>query len=151
MKRLIAVLLTAGLLLLVGCSTDTYSQESTLSTFKLKNVSSIQLAGVNHAMDEMVEVDIYPDTAGTSYNDLVSLVTGKKLDTCPTDQFENCYVMYTINTGETVKIYPANDGSPYICLFTLNPQQAKYLELEQQDFDRIVKIIEDNGIHVTDS
>jgi hypothetical protein len=82
------------------------------------------------------------------YTKLVQLVQGEKLVQCPTSNFGLCIITYTIVTGETVKVYPANDGSNYICLFSINPSISRYLQLPEESMKEIHRILEANNIQV---
>ena len=147
-------LLSAGLILvllitMVGCSADTFTPESTSSKFKLKKVSAITLHGPDTTGEnsEGVKIEIQQNK-GTDFTRLVTLIEGKKLDTCPTMDFGLCYLTFSFTQGESTKVYPANDGSNYVCLYSLNPAVAKYLELPQKDMEELTAIIEKYQIEV---
>ncbi|MBR3844720.1 MAG: hypothetical protein IKM39_04360 [Clostridia bacterium] len=147
MKRFILTLcLILTVSLLTGCGGNSYSQESTSKKFELSNVSLITLSGPNHQASEGTTVDLQPGQG--DYTKLVQLVTGEKLSECPTNNFGLCWITYTINTGETVKVYPANDGSNYVCLYSLNPAVGKYMQLPEETMAEIQKIFEINNIQV---
>ncbi len=148
MKRRLCIL-TALLVLavLTACSTDTYTQQSTLPDFKLKNVSEVTLYGPDSNGSEGIEIAL-SNTGGADYTRLVQLVQGRKQETCETADFGLCYIAYSFTTGETVKVYPANDGSPYVCLFSLNDRVARYLTLPEADMAELTAIMEKYGIQV---
>lgn len=148
MKRCVNLLLS--LLLIVSlccCSADTYTSASTSRTFKLKNVASITLSGPDGETQEGTQVIITPDS-GLHYTRLVQMIEGEKLTECETKNFGLCYISFTFTTGETTKIYPANDGSDYLCLYSLNPATAKYLKLSEDTMDELISIFESYKIQV---
>ena len=57
-------------------------------------------------------------------------------------------ITYTTKYDEEIKAYPANDGSNYIQLYSLNELTCKYLELDGKDMKTIVDVFERNGIIV---
>lgn len=141
--KLIACLLLVGFLM--GCGNQ-YSPDSKSKTFKLKNVSLITLYGPSNYTSEGISVDIAPGIG--TYTTLLELVTGERLTECPTDNFGPAHILYTINSEETVKVYPATDGSNYVCLYSLNLSLAQYLELPADSMKQIIGIMEANGIEV---
>ncbi len=143
MKRIFACLLIIALL--VGCG-NSYSAESLSKNFELSDVASITLSGPNEQDSEGTSIELTPGQG--DYAKLVQLVAGEKLTECPTDAFGLCVITYNINTGETVKVYPANDGSHYVCLFSLNPTVGRYLELPRESVEEIRRILETNQIQV---
>lgn len=148
MKRILLLLLTLTVAISVcSCSADTYTQESTSKKFKLKNVSAISLYGPSTENNEGIQIDLNA-TNGTDFTRLVQLVQGSKLTECETDNFGLCYISYSFTTGETVKVYPANDGSHYMCLYSLNGQLARYLSLSEENMEEIVNIFEKYQIQV---
>ncbi len=147
-------ILSAGLILvllitMVGCSADTFTPESTSSKFKLKKVSAITLHGPDTTGEnsEGVKIEIQQNK-GTDFTRLVTLIQGKKQDTCPTLDFGMCYFTFSFTQGQPTKVYPANDGSNYVCLYSLNPAVAKYLELPEEDMEELIAIIEKYQIQV---
>ncbi len=144
MKRLLICILLFAVVL-VGCGNQ-YSPESTSKNFSLSKVSSISLSGPNATNSEGTSVELKPGQG--DYAKLVELVQGEKLSQCPTINFGLCYITYTISTGETVKVYPANDGTNYVCLFSINPSISRYLELPEDAIKEITRIFEANNIQV---
>ncbi len=143
MKRLFICVLTIAFL--VGCGSS-YSADSMAKKFELTDVASITLSGPDATQEEGSAIELKPGQG--DYAKLVQLVQGEKLLQCPTQDFGLCLITYTINTGETVKVYPANDGSNYVCLFSLNPAVGRYLELPAQSVQEIRRILETNNIQV---
>lgn len=143
MKRVILCLVIMALL--VGCG-GSYSAESTSKKFQLKNVTLVTLTGPNAQSSDGTSVELTPGQG--DYAKLVQMVKGEKLDQCPTDSFGLCIITYTINDSETVKVYPANDGSNYVCLFSINPSVSRYLELPQESMEEIQRIMETNQIQM---
>ncbi len=141
MKRFFACILI--LCLLTACSG--YLPDDTASYFKLTNVASITLRSPNNLTNEGTSIELKPGQA--HYTQLVELIQGEKLDTCPTnDDFLECVIDYTINTGDVVKVYIDLDGTNYVSLFSVNPAVAKYLELPQEDMAKIREILKSHGI-----
>ncbi len=143
MKRLLICILVIALL--VGCG-GSYAADSTSKKFKLDDVSLITLSGPNATDSEGTSIQLEPGQG--DYTKLVQLVQGEKLTQCPTQNFGLCIITYTINTGETVKVYPANDDSNYVCLFSINPSISRYLELPTESIKEIRRIFETNNIQV---
>ncbi len=143
MKRLFICILIIALL--AGCGSS-YSAESTAKKFKLDDVSLVTLSGPNTSTNEGTSVELKPGQG--DYAKLVQLVQGEKLEQCPTQEFGLCIITYTINTGETIKVYPANDQSNYVCLFSINPAISRYLELPAESMNEIRRILETNYIQV---
>ncbi len=143
MKRIFICILVIALL--VGCG-GSYAVDSTSKNFKLDDVSLITLSGPNATDSEGTSVELEPGQG--DYTKLVQLVQGEKLIQCPTAEFGLCIITYTINTGDTVKVYPANDGSNYVCLFSINPSVSRYLELPEESAKEIRRILEANNIQV---
>ena len=143
MKRLFICILIISLL--VGCG-GSYSAESTSKNFKLDDVSLISLSGPNAIDSQGTSVELKPGQG--DYSKLVQLVQGEKLSECPTQEFGLCIITYTIDTGETVKVYPANDGSDFVCLFSINPSVSRYLKLPAESMKEIHRILEANNIQV---
>lgn len=145
-KTLLCLLLIISLLFcFVGCK-NKYSPDSKSKTFELSNVSSVTLSGPSSVSSEGITVEIAPGKG--NYTKLVELVQGERLMACPTQNFGFCIITYNINTEETVKVYPANDGSNYVCLYSLNPTDAQYLELPEASMKELCSILESNGIQV---
>ena len=143
MKRILISILVIALL--VGCG-GSYAVDSTSKNFKLDDVSSVTLSGPNAVANEGTSVTLEPGQG--DYTKLVQLVQGEKLVQCPTSNFGLCIITYTIVTGETVKVYPANDGSNYVCLFSINPSISRYLQLPEESMKEIHRILEANNIQV---
>lgn len=143
MKRIILSILVIALL--VGCG-GSYAVDSTSKKFKLDDVSLVTLSGPNAQKSEGTSIQLSPGQG--DYAKLVQLVQGEKLTQCPTDNFGLCIITYTIITGETVKVYPANDDSNYVCLFSINPTISRYLELPAESMKEIRRIFETNNIQV---
>ena len=150
MKKLICVGLILTLLFtLMGCSSDTFTPNSTSSKFKLKKVSGITLHGPDASGQNAEGVEIaIEQNKGTDFNRLVTIIGGKKLDSCDTKSFGLCYITFPFTEGDPTKVYPANDGSNFVCLYSLNPAVGKYLELPEEDMKELVQIIEKYKIQV---
>lgn len=141
MKRLLLCILV--ITLLAGCG-GSFAVEDVNKNFKLRNVSTVTLSGPNSTDSEGTSIELQPGKG--DYTTLVQLVKGERLTQCPTDSFGLSVITYTIVNGETVKVYPANDGSNYICLFSLNPTIAQYLEITEESMKEIHRILEANNI-----
>ena len=151
MKKLWSVILVAVLLLtaLCSCSTDTYTENSKSKNFLLKNVVSVTLSGpASQTGGDNAEV-ILDSQNGQQFTDFVDKVKGKKLDELPESHFFGMALMtFTTKYDEEIKAYPANDGSNYIQLYSLNQDTCKYLELSKEDMNTLVSVFEANGITV---
>lgn len=149
MKRILAAVLALCMtFVFTGCSKDTYTQNSTSKKFKLKNVVAIELSAPGTALEDNISVSLTA-SSGQDFVDLITLVTGKKLDSLPKrHDFGLAVITYTTKYDETVKTYPATDGSNYICLFSLNTDACKYLELPEQSMAVVKKALKNNGIDI---
>jgi hypothetical protein len=150
MKKWISLLIfPLAFCLLTACTYDTFTVNSTANKFKPKTVTSIVLAGpdVTGQKEDGIEVELTAD-GNANFAQLMQLIQGKKTDTCETDAFGLCYVNFTFSSGDETKVYPANDGSNYICLYSLNPQLARYIALEEEEMNQVVAILEGAGIQV---
>ncbi len=146
MKRIFAALLALLLAALCGCSADTYTVNSRSANFKLKNVAGITLAGPGGDSADGTQVELSPGSA--EYEAVVRLVQGKKQTECETESFGLCYLNFTFTTGDAVKVYPANDGSNWLCLYSLNPAVARYLLLPAEDMAELAALFETYEIQV---
>lgn len=150
MKKFICIIAVLAVVLsLTACSTDTYSESSKSSNFLLKNVVSVKLSGPGTEIggdDTEVTLD---SESGQQFNDFITLVKGEKLDSIPESHiFGMALITYTTKYDEQIKAYPANDGSNYIQLYSLNTMTCKYLELSEGDMQNLVSVFERNGISV---
>ncbi|MBR4868735.1 MAG: hypothetical protein IKU10_06225 [Clostridia bacterium] len=150
MKKFLCIGLIVTLLFsLVGCSSDTFTPNSTSTKFKLKKVTEITLHGPDPTGQSVEGITItLEQNKGTDFNRLTSLIGGKKLDTCETNSFGLCYLTFNFSQGDPTKVYPANDGSNYVALYSINPAVAKYLELPEKDMKELISIIEKYKIQV---
>ena len=150
MKKILVIV--SGLVLVItlaSCSTDTYNMSSKSTNFLLKNVVSVTLSGPGTEIGGDNTEVVLDSQSGQQFNDFVSLVKGKKLDELPEPhQFGMALITYTTKYDEEIKAYPANDGSNYIQLYSLNELTCKYLELDGKDMKTIVDVFERNGIIV---
>lgn len=134
---------------LCSCSTDTYTESSKSKNFLLKNVVSVTLSGpATQTGGDNTEVTLDSQN-GQQFVDFVDKVKGEKLDSLPESHFFGMALMtFTTKYGEEVKAYPANDGSNYIQLYSLNENTCKYLEIPEDDMKTLTQIFESNGISV---
>lgn len=150
MKKILVIVSVLVLVItLASCSTDTYNMSSKSTNFLLKNVVSVTLSGPGTEIGGDNTEVVLDSQSGQQFNDFVSLVKGKKLDELPeSHQFGMALITYTTKYDEEIKAYPANDGSNYIQLYSLNELTCKYLELDGKDMKTIVDVFERNGIIV---
>ncbi len=141
------ILMIVMLFCFAGCSTDTYSQSSTSKNFKLKRVVSVELSGPAKTLDgEKSSVTLTSDN-GQVFADFITLVKGKKLNSIPEKHtFGLAVITYTTQYDEIIKAYPAVDGSNYVCLYTLNEDFCKYLELPDETMEKIRNAFKTNSI-----
>ena len=86
---------------------------------------------------------------GQQFVDFVEKVKGEKLDSLPESHFFGMALMvFTTKYGEEIKAYPANDGSNYIQLYSLNQNTCKYIEIPEEDMKLLTQAFESNGISV---
>ena len=143
---IMAVLLAAAL---CSCSTDTYTESSKSKNFLLKNVESVTLSGPAAQTGGDNTVVVLNSQNGQQFVDFVEKVKGEKLDSLPDSHFFGMALMvFTTKYGEEIKAYPANDGSNYIQLYSLNQNTCKYLEIPEEDMKLLTQAFESNGISV---
>jgi hypothetical protein len=150
MKKTFSLLcLLLCLCLLTACTYDTFTPNSTSDKFKLKTVTSVTISGpsADEANEQGIQIELTAES-GIKFTRLVQLIEGKKEDTCETNDFGLCYLTFTFQSGDTTKVYPANDGSNHLCLYSLNKQHSKYLTLEDAAMKEIIAIIEGAGVQV---
>ena len=150
MKKLFCLLVTFTLLVaLVGCSpADTYTIDSEADTFKPKTVTSIQLDGPSNTDASGISITLDKTMHTTDFNRLIDLIQGKKMAECPAGIgiFLPGKITFTFESGKTTTVYPANDGSGYISLYSINPSIAQYIEIPPEDMKEVVQILEKHGI-----
>ncbi len=148
MKQWIGLFLIFTLsLALVGCSpADTYTIDSEADTFKPKTVVSITLAGPNSTDASGTSITLDQVMHTTDFQRLCELIQGKKLNECPTNAFLPGKITFTFESGKSTTVYPATDGSNYICLYSINPALAKYIELPPEDMKEVLAIMKKHGI-----
>ena len=149
MKKIFCFLLTVALLIaLVGCSADTYTIESQSDTFKPKTVTSITLEGPSNTDVSGVSIVLDKTMHTTDFNRLIALIQGKKTSECPAGIgiFLPGKITFTFESGKTTTVYPANDGSGYISLYSINPSLAQYIEIPKEDMAEVIQILEKHGI-----
>ncbi len=150
MKKLWIMAVAMLLILsLVGCSADTFTVNSTSKKFKPRTVTGITLYGPDPAGQtaEGITQELTPGT-NPHYERILQLVEGKKEPTCPTNNFGLCYISFSFRSGDVTKVYPANDGSHYLCLYSLNQAVAQYVELTPEAMAELTDIIETYQIQV---
>lgn len=149
--RLISLVICLSVMLgLSGCSKDTYSQQSKSKKFKLIRVTNVNLSCPAMSIEgDDISVDLTSDN-GQDFVDMVTLVTGKKLDKLPeTHSFGLSLITYTTQYNESILVYPSNDGSNYMQLFSLNENTCKFIELPQESMDAIKNIFEKYNVSIT--
>lgn len=136
-KRLLMIALAFALLFtLVGCG-----------EFKVDNVDSITLSGPSPEDSEGISEMLTANVHSTDFYELIELCQGEELDSIEEDVFFGAAkITFTKTDASTVVIYPACDGSPYLCLNSLNTELASYIKLEESTMKRISAILKKHDI-----
>ena len=135
-KILSLVLATTMVFILCGCG-----------EFKVEDVDSITLSCPSNDSAEGKSVMLTPNIHSSDFYEIIELCQGKELDSVEGNPFFGIVkIMFTKTDGNTYAIYPACDGSPYLCLNSLNDMLASYIKLEDSTMARLTAILKKHDI-----
>ncbi len=147
MKRFFCGILV-GLLIfsLAGCSIDTYTPNSDSTEFELANVVSVTLSGPSNTDISGTAVTLTETANAADFAILMDCIKGEKVKTCPTNDFVIGKITFTFTSGDQTTVYPANDGSNWFCLYSLNPSLASYIEVKPEQMKKVRELMKRHGI-----
>jgi len=149
MKRIISCILSIILVAtMAGCSIDTYTENSDSNDFELANVVSVTLSGPNNTDASGTIVNLTEAANGSDFGILMDCIKGERTKECPTNRFGIGKITFTFTSGDQTTVYPANDGSNWFCLYSLNPSLAYYIEVEAEQMTKVVSLMRRHGIEV---
>ncbi len=115
--------------------------------FKVKDVDSITLSCPDPEKTEGKSVMLTSNIHSSDFYEIIELCQGEELEEIENGHvFGMAKIVFTKLDGTTVTIYPACDGSPYLCLNTLNESLATYIKLEDATMARLTAILKKHDI-----
>ena len=130
------VLATTMVFILCGCG-----------EFKIKDVDSITISCPSNDSAEGKSVMLTANVHSSDFYEIIELCQGEELDSIDGDHFFGMVkIMFTKTDGNTYAVYPACDGSSYLCLNSLNDVIATYVKLEDSTMTRLTAILKKHGV-----
>jgi|GEM_PF-5505240 len=141
MKKFVKILSLALVVSLVfslyGCS----------NKFKVDNVDNITISCPSEDDEDGKSVMFTSNVHSSDFYELIELCQGEELESIEEKPFFGMVKMvFTKTDGNTCTIYPACDGSSYLCLNSLNDALASYVKLEDSTMARLTAILKKHDI-----
>ncbi len=135
-KILSLVLCFSFILALCGCG-----------EFKVENVDSITLTCPDPEKEEGKSVMLTANVSSSDFYEIIDICQGEELESIEEGHFFGmAKIVFTKTDGTTFTIYPACDGSPYLCLNSLNEKFATYIKLSDGAMARLTAILKKHDI-----
>lgn len=114
---------------------------------KIKDVDSITLSCPSEDDEDGKSVMLTSNMYSSDFYEIIELCQGEILDSIEEGHlFGLAKITFTKTDGNTYTIYPACDGSSYLCLDSLNDMLASYVKLEDSTMTRLTAILKKHDI-----
>ncbi|MBR4282204.1 MAG: hypothetical protein IKT35_00655 [Clostridia bacterium] len=114
---------------------------------KIKDVDSITLSCPSDDDEDGKSVILTSNMHSSDFYEIIELCQGEILDSIEEGPFFGlAKITFTKTDGNTYTIYPACDGSSYLCLDSLNDMLASYVKLEDSTMARLTAILKKHDI-----
>ncbi len=114
---------------------------------KINNVDSITLTCPSADNEDGKSVILTSNIHSSDFYEIIELCQGEILESIDeTPFFGMVKITFTKTDGNTYNIYPACDGSSYLCLNSLNDSLASYVKLEESTMTRLTAILKKHDI-----
>lgn len=115
--------------------------------FKIEDVDSITISCPSEDSEEGKSVMLTSNVHSSDFYEIIELCQGEELESIEEEPFFGIVkIMFTKTDGNTYAVYPACDGSPYLCLNSLNDALASYVKLEESTMARLTAILKKHDI-----
>lgn len=120
--------------------------------YKIKDVDTITVSGPSPDDEKGVSTILSSTMHSTDFYEIIDICQGEEfenldgLETHPT--FGGAKMLFTQTTGNTITIYPACDGTPYLQIGSLNPDQSTYLKIGDTSMKRLAAILKKHNIDI---